>query len=329
MKRLPETLAIQIDATEDEDQLARTGIRIPHLKLIVSLDDYGQISAAASVLNMSQPAASRMLSEMEAILDAPLCERLPRGIALTPHGKALARRSRTILLELREAGREITDLKNGTGGSVHLGSVTAPAVQLVIPVIRQIREQFPRIKINVQVETSNILAKDLLASRHDFIIARIPDDLNPRQFSSREIGIEKACLIVRRDHPLAARDRVSLEELNAFEWVFQPDGSLLNRTVEKLFLSRSVPLPERIVNTSSMLMTMMMVQESNAISPIAFEVAKRFARQHGDGPLAILNLGFDINVQPFSLITVRDRQLSPAAMTLYEHIVREVERQNL
>ena len=112
MKRLPETSDIPIDATEDEDQLARTGIRIPHLKLIVSLDDYGQISAAASVLNMSQPAASRMLSEMEAILDAPLCERLPRGIALTPHGKALARRSRTILLELREAGREITDLKN-------------------------------------------------------------------------------------------------------------------------------------------------------------------------------------------------------------------------
>ena len=78
-----------------------------------------------------------------------------------------------------------------------------------------------------------------------------------------------------------------------------------------------------------MLMTMMMVQESNAISPIAFEVAKRFARQHGDGPLSILDLGYDINVQPFSLITVRDRPLSPAAMTLYEHIVREVERQNL
>lgn len=329
MKNLPELPTNPIDATADEDQLARTGIRIPHLKLIVSLDDYGQISAAASVLNMSQPAASRMLSDMETILDAPLCERLPRGISLTPHGKALARRSRTILLELREASREITDLKNGTGGSVHLGAVTAPAVQIVIPVIRQVREQFPRIKINVQVETSNMLAKDLLASRHDFIIARIPDDLNPRQFSSREIGIEKACLIVRRDHPLAAREHVALEELNAFEWVFQPDGSLLNRTVEKLFLSRSVPLPERIVNTSSMLMTMMMVQESNAVSPIALEVAKRFAGQKGDGPLAILNLGFDINVQPFSLITVRGRQLSPAAMTLYEHIVGEVERQSL
>lgn len=327
MAKPSETIPFSGEDNSDEDQLARTGIRIPHLKLMVSLDDYGQISAAASVLNMSQPAASRMLSDMETILEAPLYERLPRGIALTPYGKAFARRSRTILLELREASREISDLKNGTGGSVFLGAVTAPAVQIVIPAIRQVRERFPRIKINVQVETSNILAKDLLASRHDFIIARIPDDLNPRQFNSREIGIEKACLVVRRDHPLAARGAVELDELNAFEWVFQPAGSLLNRTVEKLFLARSVALPERIVNTSSLLMTMVMIRESNAISPMALEVAKRFTDKDSDGSLAILNLGFDINVQPFSLITVRDRQLSPAAMTMFDCIIREVEQQ--
>ncbi len=327
MAKHSDTMAFSSEDNSDEDQLARTGIRIPHLKLIVALDDYSQISAAASVLNMSQPAASRMLSDMESILEAPLYERLPRGIALTPYGKAFARRSRTILLELREASREISDLKNGTGGSVFLGAVTAPAVQIVIPAIRQVRERFPRIKINVQVETSNILAKDLLASRHDFIIARIPDDLNPRQFNSREIGIEKACLVVRRDHPLAARGTVTLDELNAFEWVFQPAGSLLNRTVEKLFLARSVALPERIVNTSSLLMTMVMIRESNAISPMALEVAKRFTNKDSDGSLAILKLGFDINVQPFSLITVRDRQLSPAAMTMFDCIIREVEQQ--
>lgn len=329
MAKHSDTTPFSTEDNSDEDQLARTGIRIPHLKLIVALDDYGQISAAASVLNMSQPAASRMLSDMESILEAPLYERLPRGIALTPYGKAFARRSRTILLELREASREISDLKNGTGGSVFLGAVTAPAVQIVIPAIRQVRERFPRIKINVQVETSNILAKDLLASRHDFIIARIPDDLNPRQFNSREIGIEKACLVVRRDHPLAARSPVALDELNAFEWVFQPAGSLLNRTVEKLFLARSVALPERIVNTSSLLMTMVMIRESNAISPMALEVAKRFTDKDSDGSLAILNLGFEINVQPFSLITVRDRQLSPAAKTMFDCIIREVENQNL
>ena len=87
-----------------------------------------------------------------------------------------------------------------------LGAVTAPAIELAVPAIRRIREGLSRgIEINMQVDTSNVLARELLASRHDFIIARIPDDLNPRLFESTVIGIEKACLIVRRGHPLARR----------------------------------------------------------------------------------------------------------------------------
>ena len=72
------------------------------------------------------------------------------------------------------------DLKSGKGGTVFLGSVTAPAIDLAVPAIRRIRERHPRIEINIQVDASNVLARELLASRHDFIIARIPDDLDPR-----------------------------------------------------------------------------------------------------------------------------------------------------
>ena len=82
-----------------------------------------------------------------------------------------------------------------------------------------------------------MLARELLASRHDFIIARIPDDLNPRLFESKVIGIEKACLIVRRGHPLLGRSPVPLESLAAYDWVFQPGGTLLRRTVESIFLA--------------------------------------------------------------------------------------------
>ena len=310
-----------------ENQLSRTGIRIPHLRLIVSLDDYGQISAAASVLNMSQPAASRMLSDMEMVLEAPLYERQSRGVVMTPYGKAFARRARTILLELSEASREITDLRNGTGGSVFLGAVTAPAVQIIVPAIQKIRAKYPRININVAVETSNVLARELLASRYDFILARIPEETNARLFVSREIGVEKACLVVRKNHPLAAQSLVDIASLSEQEWVFQLAGSILNRSVEKLFLSRDAQLPDRIVNTSSLLMTLVMVRETNAIAPMALDVAKRFVDQTGDGTLAILPLGFDIMVEPFSLIAMKGRQLSPAATTVHEIILAEAENQ--
>jgi DNA-binding transcriptional LysR family regulator len=312
-------------AGDDTEALLRSGLKLSHLRLIVAIEDSGQISAAAHMLNISQPAASRMIAQMEDMLGIPLCRRLLRGVELTPYGAALARRGRTMLLELREVDREISDLKSGKGGAVFLGAVTAPAIGLAVPAIRRIRKRFPRIEISVQVETSGVLARELLASRHDFIIARIPDDLNPRLFDARVIGIEKACLIVRRGHPLAGRQAVELEQLTGYDWVFQPAGSLLRRTLETIFMSRNVALPDRILNTTSLLLTLVMVAQSDAIAPVALDMAKFINDENGlAGAIEILPISFDIDVQPYSLITARNRALSPAARMLYDHILAEI-----
>lgn len=309
----------------DGEGLLRNSLKLSHMRLIVALREHGQISAAAHALNVSQPAASRMIAEMEAILRVPLCVRLARGVELTPYGEALARRARAVLLELNEVDREISDLRTGRGGAVFLGAVTAPAIELAVPAIRKVRRSFPRIEISVQVETSGALARELLASRHDFIIARIPDDLNPRLFDSRVIGIEKACLIVRRGHPLADGRVVETERLSGYDWVFQPGGSLLRRAIERVFMSDNVPLPDRILNTTSLLLTLVMVAQSDAIAPVALDVAKFVNAKDGlAGAIEILPISFDIDVQPYSLIMARNRALSPAAKILYDHILQEV-----
>ncbi|MBH0239618.1 LysR substrate-binding domain-containing protein [Methylobrevis albus] len=304
------------------DKLLRSGLKFAHLKMIVALDDSEQVSAAASVLNISQPAASRMIAEIEALLGVAICERLPRGVELTAYGRAFARRARSILLEVREADREIRDLKTGRGGSVFLGAVTAPAIDLAVPAINRVRARYPRIDVNIQVDTSIVLARELLASRHDFIIARIPDDLNPQLFDARVIGLEHACLIVRRGHPLMQSGTLRLAELNGYEWVLQPSGSLLRRTIEGLFLMQGVALPERILNTTSLLLTMVMVAQTDSIAPVAREVAQFLVGADGmAGAVSILPTDFEIVVQPYSLIMARNRQLSPAAKLLYDTIL--------
>ncbi|MBX5137994.1 LysR family transcriptional regulator [Rhizobium lentis] len=312
-----------------DDSFLRSGLKLNHLRVIVAIEDSGQISAAAEVLNISQPAASRMLSEMEAITKTSLYERVARGVVLTTFGAALARRARKILLELREASREIGELKSGKGGSVFIGAVTAPAMSLVVPAIDRVRKAYPGIEINIQVETSNVLARELLAARHDFIIGRIPDDLNPRLFEVKEIGIERACLIVRNRHPLLKRKKPSsLIDVRDYDWVFQPPGTLLRRTIEDIFLSHDVALPENIVNTSSLLLTCAIVCETDAIAPVAVDVAHFLASQGARASdVRMLPIDFDINVKPYSLITARERALPPSAKLLYNIIIEESRKQ--
>lgn len=302
----------------------RSGLKMSHLQLILAIEDHGQISAAADALSISQPAASRMLGEIEAILKAPLCARIARGVELTQYGRALARRARTIFLELRETAREITELRTGSGGSVSLGSVTGPALNLAVPAVRQVSTAYPGIEINIQIENSNVLVRELLSARHDFVIGRIPDDMDPRQFNLIEIGEEDVCLIVRDGHPLLDKGLVSSADLPGYDWVFQPQGTLLRRAVEDSFLSAGTPLPATIINTSSIILTVSIVRHTNAIAPVARDVANLIATNGGQaGEIRILPTNFNIKIRPYSLITARGRALPPSAKLLYDLILKQ------
>lgn len=330
-EKIPENLILTrqgaYPAENESDFLIKAGLKLSHLRLISAISDHGQVSAAAEAMRISQPAASRMLHEVETILKAPLCERGAKGMIMTRFGEAMARRARAILLEIREANREITELKTGYGGSVNMGSVTAPAIGLAVPAIQKVRGLYPAIQINCQVETSNILARDLISARYDFVIGRIPDELNPRLFNAMPLGIEKACLIVRTGHPLLQRNPCSLADLQGYDWVFQPQGSMLSRALETLFMERGVPLPDNIVSTSSVLLTMALIAESDAIAAIAEEVAAFIASQSSRmGEIAILETDFEIVLAPFSLITANGRALPPSAKLLHDLILDECAR---
>ena len=306
------------------DFLIKAGLKLSHLRLILAIADSGQVSAAADALSISQPAASRMLHEVESLLKAPLCQRAARGVEMTRFGEAMAKRARSILLEIREASREITELKTGYGGSVNMGSVTGPAISLAVPAIQRVRGMYPAIQINCHIEASNVLARELLSARYDFVIGRLPDEFNSRDFEARSLGVEKSCLVVRAGHPLLDVPAPGLAELRKFEWVFQPQGALLRRSIERLFIDSSVPLPDNIVSTPSVLLTMAMVVKSDAVAPIARDVAEFIAGTSGRiGEIAMLEPGFEIGLEPYSLITARGRGLPPSARLLHDLIIEE------
>ena len=162
------------------DELIRRGLRLPQLRLLVALRDTGQVSGAAAQVAMTQPAASRLLAELEKTVGAQLYDRHARGVTLTPAGTALAIHAHEVLHGLDQVQRQIASLSNGDRGTVRIGSVTGPAVELVLPVIRELRIAYPEIELSVVVDTSDNLADALLARDLDFYIGRIPDGVEAR-----------------------------------------------------------------------------------------------------------------------------------------------------
>ena len=303
--------------------LFQRGLKLSHLRMIVAMEETGQISLAAEMLKTSQPAASRLLSEMEGILEARLCVRSPRGIEMTNAGRALARRARSMLIEIREAEREIEDIKHG-GGTVFVGAVTAAAVDLVVPAIRSLQSVNSLLEAHVGVGPSHLLIKDLLAGDHDFVIGRVPEDMDPRQFNIREIRSEKIRLMVRSGHPLLEGNKpITLARLAKFEWILPPPGNLMRRTIEDAFISRHLPLPHSSLNYASLLVTLATLADTDAIAPMAEEVTSLLA---SGGLITALPCEGVIEIKPYSLITARGHRLSPSAQLVSNHVLAQIEK---
>ncbi|WP_407049649.1 LysR family transcriptional regulator [Methyloraptor flagellatus] len=316
--RAPKRTAQRVSPAE---RLLKTRLKLRHLNLLVALDDHRKLHRAASELNLSQPAASKMLGEIEDIVGVPLFERLPRGIEPTWYGEALIRRTRTMLSELGQAGEEIAALKAGEGGAVAIGTVMAPAVDAVLEALKAVRSRMSRLQVSVDIETSDVLTERLLASKLDFAVARIPTGVNPQPFVYRECKAEECCLMVARSHPLADKAVVTPADLYDREWVLQPRGSLLRRSLEAIMRRHGVPPPDRVLVTGSILMTMVMAAKTEAIAPLAIPVAELFVTS---GNFKILKFSEPITVEPFGLVRVRDRPLSPSAQVLYAAIEEQL-----
>jgi DNA-binding transcriptional LysR family regulator len=301
--------------------LMRRGLKMTHLRLFTVLAQTGQISAAANALAISQPAASRLAAEAERIAGARLYERTSHGIALTAAGTAFANRAKRMLLEVEETERELTEILKGNTGKVNIGTVTGASVEHVLPAIRQARLHLPKVTVNVEVSTSDVLAPALLEGNLDFILARLPKDHDPRLFEARFVGPEPISLIVRRGHPLLRRPEVAMERLMEFDWVLPLEGALLRTTLEATLLARGMSLPRKVLNTSSFLMTIVTVNQTNAIAPIATSVARFFSSQSGmSSAIAELAVDLPLEVEPYALITMAGRELTPAAKAMYEFI---------
>lgn len=297
-------------------------LKMTHLRLLAHLAQTGRITTAADLTGISQPTASRLIVEIEEILGQPVHARSGRGVALTAVGTALAARAQRILTELQEATAEISGLASGDAGHLHLGSVTAPALSLLLPALRTLRLTHPNITADVSIAPSAALCHDLRAGRLDLVLARPTDPRDEAEFTTQTIGTEPVALLVRQDHPLAGQGTVPLPDLMRFDWVMPADPSPLSRAMIRILDQHDLPPPRQSLTTASFLLTLTMVRQTNAIAPLARAVTDVFSTP-GSGYVT-LDTALQIDVGSYGLMTRKGQAIPPALARLIDQITRQI-----
>lgn len=288
----------------------RARLKTRQLLLLIAIEEHGNIHRAAESMNMSQPAASKLLKDLEDLIGVQLFERLPRGMRATWYGESMIRHARIALSSLGEAGAEIEALKAGHAGQVAIGAIAGPAMTLVPPALARLEREHPDLRVSVLVESSDVLLEQLSQNRIDLMIGRLFPRHDRRNLHYEPVAEEEVCAIARPGHPLLARRRPTLAELAELAWVVPPDGSVLRHRFELMFQNAGLAPPVRVLATTALVLVPRLLQDGDQLAVVPVDVARHYAAH---GMVAIVPVELSCRMDSFGFITRRDWLLSPAA----------------
>jgi DNA-binding transcriptional LysR family regulator len=295
----------------------RARLKTRQLLLLVALAEEGNIHRAAQVLSMSQPAASKLLKDLEDVLEVSLFERLPRGMRPTWYGETMIRHARVALASLNQAHDELQAAKSGQFGQVSIGAITSPGLMLLPEAVQRVKADHPDLRVSLQIETSDVLIEKLSQNKLDILVARLFAQHDKSDLRYEVLTEEPICVVARTGHPMLKVKDLSLNDMAEAGWIVPPAGSVLRHRFELMFQEIGLRAPVNLIETGALLFTSKMLQMSDMLSVLATDVARYYAEH---GLVSILPIDLPCQMEAFGIITRRDRLLSPAAEVMLRAI---------
>ncbi len=302
------------------DRFVRTHLKTRHLVLLVELGRHGSILHAAEAAHLTQPAASKLLTELEYALGVQLFERLPRGISPTWYGEIMIRRAGAALAEMNAAHQEVMELLSGLSGFVSIGSVMTPSMNLIPQAVSLLKSRHARLHVAIQVDTSKILIQRLRAGELDMVIGRILDSESAAELNFEPLTDEPHSLIARSKHALAQRKELTLNDIAREAWILPPSGSILRDRLTSLFLSHGLDQPAETVETLSLPVITSLLMASDMVAALPEDLIRTYLDA---GLLSVLPFDLGLRMDAYGIVTRKQHHLSPGAQAMLD-ILREL-----
>jgi DNA-binding transcriptional LysR family regulator len=295
----------------------RARLKTRQLLLLVALAEEGNIHRAAQVLSMTQPAASKLLKDLEDVLEVPLFERLPRGMRPTWYGETMIRHARMALASLNQAHDELSALKTGHYGQVGVGAITSPGLRVLPAAVALVKQEHPSLRVSLDIETSPVLLERLEQGRLDILVGRLFAEHDKAHLRYEPLTGELVCAVARPGHALLGMSGLTLRDVVSAGWIVPPSGSVLRHRFDLMFQQEGLAPPLNTVETSSLLFITRMLQQSDMVAVLAVDVAHYYAAH---GLMSVLPIDLPCHMDDFGIITRTDRLLSPAAKVMMKAI---------
>jgi DNA-binding transcriptional LysR family regulator len=290
-------------------------IKLRDLDFLAALIETGTMGRAASRLNVSQPAVSKAIADLERALGVRLVDRSRRGIVPTPYGAALGKRSVAIFNDLRQGIQEIEFLSDPTKGEVRIGATEPVAAAIVMPTIDRLSRKYPQMIFHFVAGDTWSLYREVADRNVELAICRMIGRL-PDELTADVLFHDSFVVATAATNPLTRRRKLTLDEIADEPWTLYPYDTAFGSIIVETFRANGREPPRLTVPTLSVFMQNELLATGRFLTVLPgfmLNVPGRFPR------LKALPVGLLNKEMPIGAMTLKGRTLTPLAQMFIEN----------
>ncbi len=223
-------------------------IKIRHIAAFVEIVRQRSLKRAADQLNLTQPAISRTLSELEEISGATLLNRGRAGVTLTARGEYFHSFAQKSLAALEQGFSGLDAAGGGEAAEIRVGALPSVAARLMPAVAVDLMALTP-IRLVIADGSHEHLVAQLRAGLLDLVIGRLGAPESMLGLSFTQLYLEDVAVVVRPGHPLIANP--DIRRIGDWPVIYPPPWAAIRPFVERLLIAEGVPKPTCRLETVS------------------------------------------------------------------------------
>ena len=204
--------------------------------------EHGHLERAAAACGVSQPALSKSLRRLEADTGLALMLRHGRGLTLSSEGMVFLQHAKRLWAEYRDAVRHAMELRVGEAGLLRVGATGATVDSVVMPVLNRLLPRRPALRIQLTQGLSDDLNAQVESGKLDLAVTPVYAD-GPATLRHEVMFDDALCVATSRRHPLAAKARVALRDLQGQRWILPRPTSVARVLLDARFAEAGLGLP--------------------------------------------------------------------------------------
>jgi DNA-binding transcriptional LysR family regulator len=291
-------------------------LNLNQLRYFLSIANTGSVTRSAEELNLTQPALTRGIKNLEDELGVELFKRLPRAMLLTRFGDAFFRHAQSIFVQLENAQSELQHLARRTDDEIVIGAGPTWLMGRLPQILTDVLSRFPGTGISVRSGFDQYLREMLRSGEVDLVLTEVSSDPDNSDLVQESVISAKYAIVCGANHPLARTKQVKLAQLLNYRWALPNLAVSAQERLTGLFGAQGIPAPTPLVRSDSLDFILRILETSDVLS---FVVESTIGPSRGNTVVAI-DIDHDLPIRHAGIVLRRDSWMSPVTTDLIETI---------